>query len=625
MKVREFVKGWKFPFGYFLFWLLLCWIDRFIFILDNIDEITGNPWTEIILIYVYGLKMDLSMASYICALPAVIYFSYYIFTGRILSHLPLLGYSILMLLLYASVSIVNLGIYQEWALKISKRAIDAFFESPKEVLASANDTPWIISLCIVLFFIAFSFFAWKYLMRLRKNRQLPINFLGRVLQFLIVLILLFTAIRGGYGRATLNPSVAYHSTNSFHNHSSVNTHWAFMKEMITRNVSKNPYIIFDKKKAQNHIEPLFVDKGEYPELLSTKDVNVVLIILESFVADLIESLGGEVGVTPNMESIISQGVLFDQIYAASDRSDKGIISIFSGFPSQGNESIIKYIPKHEQLPSITQVFDSLSYSTSFYHGGQSEFYNFKSFMLSHGVDRVVDQRSFKPWEIKSSWGVYDDLVFERLLEDLSEEKEPFFASIFTITNHEPFDLETDYKFGKNSLENKFKSTAYYTDSVLIDFLDKAKKSDWFANTLFVMIADHGHRMPAGWKLNESKRYHIPMILYGDVLKPEYKGTRMSQIGNQSDLIATVLAQIGQSADLFPWSRNLLAEDYKQYAFYTTKGVVGVKTPQQELGYDYDGKIMTRRANTDRSMEQDQALLDTAMSYYQTVFDEFLSY
>lgn len=159
----------------------------------------------------------------------------------------------------------------------------------------------------------------------------------------------------------------------------------------------------------------------------------------------------------------------------------------------------------------------------------------------------------------------------------------------------------------------------------MNFLENAKKKDWYDNTLFVIIADHGHRLPAGWKLNDAKRYHIPMILYGNVLKPEYKGVRKSQIGNQSDLATTLLAQLGQSTDRFPWSRNLLSEEYKEYAFYTTKGVVGVKTPEQELGYDYEGRILTKRANTDRSMEEDQALLDTAMSYYQIVFDEFLSY
>lgn len=625
MKYKVGFKGLAFSLGYFVFWIIVSWIDRSIFIIDNLADMTDNGIGEVLMAFIYGLKMDISMAAYICALPAVVYFGYNLVSGKRLSLMPLKIYTTIVVAIYAIISIINLGIYREWNLKVSKRAIDAFFETPKEVMASANDSPWFIGLMIFLFYFIIFLYGWKFLIKKCYQGFCECRWDVRAIRFLIVVFVLFTAIRGGYGRATLNPSVAYHSTNSINNHAAVNTHWAFMKEMISRRETKNPYQIFDQSVAESKINPLFDIQGNYPVFLTNKNANVVLVILESFVADLISSLGGEEGITPGMESLIREGVLFDQIYAASDRSDKGIISIFSGFPSQGNESIIKYISKHEKLPSLTQVFDSLAYETTFYYGGQSEFYNFKSFMLAHEVDEVIDQRSFKPWEVKSSWGVYDDLVFNRLLQDLNKKQQPFFSSIFTISNHEPFDLEGTYKFGKEKLEDRFQSTAYYTDSVLYDFIEKAKDTEWYPNTLFVMVADHGHRLPAGWKLNESKRYHIPLLFYGDVIKPEYRGKRVSKIGNQSDLVAILLGQMGIENSRFPWSRNILSEDYKEYAFYTTKGVVGVKTPEQEIGYDYDGKIVTRIADKNISEEKNKLLLDTAVSYYQCVFEQFLKY
>lgn len=615
-----------FPLGYYLIWFFLAWIDRFLFFISHFSKSTESAWKALFFSYLYGLKLDLSMAAYICVLPFLFYGTYFLITGKRGEFFPLKIYTYAVALLYIAISIVNTAIYKEWGMKISNRVVETFLETPQATLASSNVKHWLLGFLFFVLLIFYIHIAWRFLRRsINKNTVEILPWYWRMSIFLIAAFLLFTVIRGGYGRAALNPSVAYHSSNSFYNHVAVNTHWAFLKEVTTRNIAENPYKRFSKEEAAQRIKPLFETQGAYERMLTRTDINVVLIVLEGFVGDLVESLGGEKGVSPHMEKLIEKGVLFNQVYAASDRSDKGIISVFSGFPSQGDESIIKHIPKHEKLPGITEVFDSLGYATSFYHGGQSEFYNFKSFMLSHGVDKVIDQTDFKPNEVKSSWGVYDGLVFQRMLKDLNQEKEPFFSSHFTISNHEPFELEGDYHFGKNTAENKFRSTAYYTDSVLMEFIEGAKREDWYKNTLFIVVADHGHRLPANWNINDARRYHIPLLFFGEVIKPEFQGLKVEKIMNQSDLPGTLLAQLGIENRRFPWSRNVMAEDYQEYAFYTTKGVLGVKTPQQELGYDQEGEIFTRIVNDVPSESENLALLDTAISYYQTVYDQFLAY
>lgn len=624
MKEQKAFTRFYFPLGYYFLWVLLAGVDRLLFFLARTSDLSFSAWGAFLKAYFYGLKLDLSLAAYVSALPFLIYGFIFLLSKSRASLLPLKIYTYLIAIVYSLISAVNVSIYKEWGMKVSNRLVETFFETPGSTLASTDLSHWSLGLLFFALLFGFVFFAWRYLVRYSSKERREVKIFPwylRGLAFVAALFLLFTAIRGGYGRAALNPSVAYHSSQSFYNHLAVNTHWAFLKEVTTRNIQKNPFQNRDRADAKAMLSPLFDIHGDYDSLLTKTDVNVVLVVLEGFVGDLIESLGGEKGITPYLEKCIEEGVLFTQTYAASDRSDKGIISVYSGFPSQGDESIIKHIPKHEKLHSLTEVFDSLGYTTSFYHGGQSEFYNFKSFMLSHGTDRVVDQANFKPSEVKSSWGVYDGLVFQRMLEDLKKEKEPFFASHFTISNHEPFELEGEYRFGEDSPENKFRSTAYYTDSVLMDFIQGAKKESWYENTLFVVVADHGHRLPANWPLNDARRYHIPLLFFGDVIKPEFKGKKVNKIMSQSDLAGILLAQLGIENKHFPWSRNVLAEDYPEYAFYTTKGVVGVKTPHQEVAYDPEGKVVTHI----KEEAEYKALLDTAISYYQEVYDQFLEY
>lgn len=610
---------------YFLLWVLLAWVDRLFFILLNASKLHTTGLPDYISMFIHGFKLDISLAAYVCALPALVYLASQFFAIRRISKLLLDIYTGFFILAFALVSVINFNIYREWGNKISKRVLDTFLETPKEALSSTANSPWFLTFFVFLILIIF---GWTYY---RKTIQEAVvakrPWYYNLVHSFVILLLLFTFIRGGYGRAVLNPSMAYYSNISIHNHAAVNTHWAFIKELVSRNEGKNPYLYFEEGDARSKIEPLLGSQGENEKFLEFDDSpNVVLIILEGFVADLIASLGGETGITPQFEKLVAEGLLFEEAYASSDRSDKGIISIFSGFPSQGDESIIKYIPKHEKLPSITQKFHALGYQTSFYYGGQSEFYNFKSFMLSHDVHKVVDQSDFKPGDIKSSWGVYDDLIFERLITDLNKEEQPFFSSVFTLTNHEPFELEGTYQFGEKSAADKFRSTAYYTDSVLNEFINHAKEQDWYKNTLFVLVADHGHRLPAEkWELDMPERYHIPLLFFGDVIAEEYRGKVISKICNQSDLPAILLNQLGFSSEDFPWSRDVMGRDYEAYAFFTARGVFGIKSQDQSIGYSSEGKVITYQANNKYTEEQNSELLDTAKAYYQLVYEQFLKY
>ncbi len=613
---------------YFLFWLIICFIDRLIFVIAFFEKIGFSNFTEIFRIYYHGLNLDFSAVSYICALPFLVYCLLSFFPKLKPKRLILDIYTIIVLVLFFVTSFINVNIYREWGDKISKRAIDAFFASPSGAVASAESTPVFLPIVGMLIGIFCGYFLYRWMFKKVSffNLKSPVS---NFLKMAIGVFVLFTFIRGGYGRATLNPSKAYYSEETFYNHAAVNTQWSFLRDFFAESTKlKNPYNYYaDQKDIQDKLRPAFQSQPDSAvEVLSTTRPNVVIIMLESFVGDLIQSLGGEKGITPHMEELIKGGILFDHIYSAADRSDKGMVAVLSGFPAQGPESIIKYIDKHENMPAIGQEFDHAGYETSFYHGGQSEFYNFKSYMLTHGMSRVVDNANFGLDAERASWGVYDHVVFNQMIKDFKKEKQPFFSTIFTLINHEPFELKHGYKFGNATNADKFRSTANYTDSAVFDFINKSKKEAWYKNTLFVIVADHGHRLPSEkWELFHPNRFHIPLIFFGDVIKPEYRGKIFNRIGNQTDLATTLLTQLKLPTDRYHWSRDLFNPTTPQIAFYNSKDAFGVITPQQAVSFDNVGRIINYRSNKEYPAGKTDSLLNIGKAYYQDVYREFLKY
>lgn len=614
---------------YFLFWLIICFIDRLIFIIAFFEKIGFSHFNEIFRIYYHGLSLDFSAVSYICAIPFLVYCILGFFPKAHPKRTILDIYTVVVLVLFFVVSFINVNIYREWGDKISKRAIDAFLASPSGAVASAESTPVFFPILgmMIGIFCGYYIYRWMFKRVHFYNIKSPV---GNFLKLAVGVFVLFTFIRGGYGRATLNPSKAYYSEETFYNHAAVNTQWSLLRDFFTKSTKlKNPYNFYgdDLQTVQEQLKPVFHNQPDSTvEVLNTTRPNVVIIMLESFVGDLIESLGGEKGITPHMEELIKGGILFDRIYAAADRSDKGMVAILSGFPAQGPESIIKYIDKHENMPAIGQEFDRAGYETSFYHGGQSEFYNFKSYMLTHGISRVVDNASFGLDAERASWGVYDHVVFNRMIQDFNKEKQQFFSTVFTLINHEPFELKHGYKFGNSNNADKFRSTANYTDSAVFDFISKAKKEPWYKNTLFIVVADHGHRLPSEkWDLSHPNRFHIPLIFFGEVIKPEYRGKVIDRIGNQTDLAATLLKQLRLPADRYHWSRDLFNPTTPQVAFYNSKDAFGVITPKQAVSFDNVGRIVNYKANKEYPAAKTDSLLSIAKAYYQEVYREFLKY
>lgn len=603
---------------------MLCWFDRTVFLIKNWTKVNGV--SDIFYAYLYGTRLDLSLASYLLVLPFLFFIIQHIFIKKAVSPWILRIYTFLPTLIFACITIVNLPLYEAWGEKISKRAILLGIGTVGGV-SSSVDIGMLVHAAIVvaIFFTCAHFFYHWFVVKVAIYHKQSIT---TSLWYLVIgALFLFTFLRGGYGRATLNPSAVYFSDNNTLNHLAVNTYWAFVKDLL-KSSKKSPYDFMSDNTADQMVKKVLPNPNDtIVDILKVKNPNVILVILEGMVGQVYEDLGGEKGITDNMQRMMHEGVNFTRAYSAADRSDKGMIGVMSGFPSQGTESIIQYIPKHEKLKAISQIYDENGYSTSFYHGGQSEFYNFKSFMYAHGVSRVVDTYNFALDVKRNSWGVYDHVIAQRMLSDFTQEKQPFFSIFYTLVNHEPYTLDGDYKFGNDTKANAYRSTAYYTDTMFNNFVNEAKKQDWYKNTIFLVVSDHGNPYPTEkYGLEDPNRYHVPLFIFGGALKDEFRGKVVNDVVSQVDIATTLWDFIanGQPSP-FKYSTNLFAKNRNNIAFFNSNNTFGVVTNKQSVAFDMQGRKMVYLEDKNQSQDSISNLLNLSKAYYQSVFKDFLSY
>ncbi|TCC90456.1 LTA synthase family protein [Pedobacter frigiditerrae] len=609
---------------FFLFWLLFFALDRFIFLFIFHKKLRGIPLGEKALAFYHGLRLDLSMTAYLAVIPLLV-FTYCYFTKKTAINFKWVSiYNKVLIALFGFFSIVNFNTYREWGIKINYSALAPIVETPKEAMASSGSSPFMFSMFILAILVGSGFYLNFILIKKQINFVKTPVWIKPIVAILLLGIN-FLIIRGGVDVAPNNQSMAYYSKYEVLNHAALNTEWNLISSILaSKKTNKNPYLYFDNATAEKEVAELYkVEKDTTILILKNQKPNVIIFILESFTADLTKTLGNEDGITPGFDSLINKGVLFTSIYAAGSRTDKGLVGTLTGFPTLGTGSIVKWPEKMQKIPAISQKLSQNNYQTSFYYGGESEFDNYKAFLLSHNYQKLIDKNSFEKKDMNSKWGAYDGLVFNKQLQDINQEKQPFFSTILSLTNHEPFEVPGNYKFGSKDIVEKFKSTAYYTDSCINDYLSKAKKQAWYKNTLFIFVADHGHLYPKNVAdIFQPQRYHIPLLFYGDVIKDEFKGKKLDKIGSQQDISATLLAQLNIPHKDFIWSKNLLNPYTKQFAFFSWDNGLGFINDKQCVTFDNIGKNILYNSNAKDNLQTNKNL-NSGKSYLQTVYQQFI--
>jgi len=296
-------------------------------------------------------------------------------------------------------------------------------------------------------------------------------------------------------------------------------------------------------------------------------------------------------------------------------------SIFGGFPSHPVSCITIQPDKFTKLPSLAKKLEKAGYTTAFYFGGQLIYGNIKGFIYQNGIDRIMEGRDFPDSLPQGKLGIPDEFTLSYMSDDLSSLQPPFFASLFTISTHSPWDqpFAKPLKWGDN--EREYINAAYYTDYCLGDFFKKAREKPWYRSTLFIIIADHSHNSYFNWHPHSREYHKIPLLFYGEPIKKEFRGTTWNKLGNQHDLAATLLHQLLLPADQFHWSKNLFNPYTQDFAYYTNDNGCGWFSPNGYFSFDLNLPDFYFLESPPGSQD---TLIMEGKAYLQEVFREYLN-
>lgn len=587
-----------------------------------------NIFTELPAVIWHGLPLDLSMAGYLSVIPGFLSIAVVWLKRDMVK--PIMNIYFIIASLFITCSfLLNASLYPYWKYPLDSTPLFYFFTSPADAIASVSIWQVILSIVILIVLTIGVWFTLR--MRGEKRQQYSRysygyggfgsgkrnrfddfdRHRGRTSIILLLLTgLLFLPIRGGITVSTMNTGQAYYSQNAYLNHSAVNPLFSLLESITHQEDFASQYRFMKDKEADKIFATMTStsDENTYPLLneatFKKGTPDILIVIMESFANDIIPSMGSYKDVAVCLDSIAQQSILFTRFYANSFRTDRGMVSILSGYPAQTTTSIMRYPRKTSQLPSIARNLAKYkNYKTTYYYGGDADFCNMRSYLVSQGYQHIISDANFPIEDKLSKWGVPDHILAARMMKDIKaqqNEKRPMLRILQTSSSHEPF--EVPYHRLKDKRLNAFA----YTDSVMGAIVREYRKLPRWKNTLIVFVPDHVGGYKENLNDHDRSRYQIPLILAGGVISRPMK---VGIIGSQHDIAATLLGQLGVEHREFTFSKNMMSDATPKFAFFAVNDAFGIVSEENSLIYDNRAKrIVYDKGEKGFNLKRGQAYL-----------------
>ncbi|WP_443946257.1 LTA synthase family protein [Pedobacter sp. AW1-32] len=601
--------------------ILLCITSLLTRILLMVYSACSVDWSifNILKIFLVGLLYDLSAASF-AIIPLVIYLWilsskwYSSETSKIL--LFIYFFIVVFTLMFNIVS--EWFFWQEFSVRYNFIAVDYLVYTTEVIGNIRQSYPINTILCALILCSA----VVVYVLRKEIVRSTP-NKMRFASRSKIAVLLLCLPVLVYFG---VNHKWKYHSNNQYVDELSGNGMYDFGFAFWNNQLD---YKAFYKTLPVSRISAIIhrllatnTDKSTTTRKITSaaaeRKMNVVLISVESLSAEFLGSFGNTQHLTPNLDSLAAQGLLFTNLYASGTRTVRGLEALSLCIPPTPGQSIVKR-PDNKNLFTLGSVFHSKGYNSRFIYGGYGYFDNMNEFFSNNGYE-VTDRSALKDSEIHYSniWGVADEDLFTLSLRELDQDyknSKPFFAHIMTVSNHRPY----TYPEGRIDIPSHTsrEGAVKYTDYAIGKFITEAKQKPWFSNTLFVIVADHCASSAGKVELPVDK-YHIPMIFYspGNIAPAKF-----NRLTAQIDAGPTILSYLG-----FSYTSKFFGQDVFNMKEGAERAFIST---YQSLGYLKNGKLMILDPNKKTatfkpdfsngsavSIAQDQPLIDEAIANYQ---------
>lgn len=543
----------------------------------------GAEMSDFVDVILHGLTLDWCVTA--CIIFPLLLISVFPKPSRKLC----LAYTGIVIVLTVLALVADTCLYEFWDIKLDSTVL-AYLDSPRGVTSSVS-TLFIIATSLVIVIVSVIVYLW---MRWVIDRLLSSDGIDNMSAtqrgnafglYLITVAFLILCIRGIHrllpdaSDDTISVASAYYSPRQLFNHSAVNPVFSFVTSVgnKARGISPDTFMTDEEAErlfaslaynTKSHIAPEdSLLTAEFLHQFRNDSAQIVLIIMEGCGGTLISEVCGTTPeLTPHLNRLCQEGVFFENCYANSFRTDRGVLCALSGYPAFPDISVMRQKGKVAALPGLAK---SLNRTNDFLYGGDKDFTSMADYLRTTGYNHVWGDTDFPESQRRThDWGVTDRITFQTL-ENLTIGQRPLnhksstinhkpstFITFLTLASHEPWEVPYKHMAKKGKIANSFA----YLDDCLGNYINHLKASPRWDNTLVILIADHGIAWPGNISEANIDRYHIPMIWTGGAIRSP---RRISQICNQTDLPATLLGQLGISHDEYPFSRDVLSQTYTQ--------------------------------------------------------------
>jgi len=509
-----------------------------------------------------------------------------------------------------------------------------YLKYPREIFSMLLTSYGLLMAVVAIATLLSALLAWQLTRstsQTSSHRRLP----GALLLTPVMAVLIFAMIRSTTDHHPVNPSTVAFTTDSMVNQLPLNSPYTLIYAVYeqhrdAKGGSAN-YGKMDEGEALRLVVEaagltgqvdLQSDTPTMHDQLATRrlnrPLNLVIVLEESLGAEFVGSLGGK-DLTPNLDALSDKGIWFEQLYATGTRSVRGIEAIVSGFPPTSKRSVVKLTETQKDFFTIANVLQEQNYQTSFIYGGSSHFDNMRRFFLNNGFQTVIDQKDFEDPQFVATWGVSDEDLFLKAHQFLSANRDqPFFSLIFSSSNHKPFEIPEGKVETRTGSDGPREMAVAYADYALGRFMAMARDSDYWDNTVFLVVSDHNSRVK-GASLIPIERFHVPGVILGAGIEPRL----VPGISSQIDLLPTLLSLIGVDSRHPAVGRDLTRPEYyegggrAQMQYHDTQGwlvdgkvvIMQPKLPRKSFLYQPGG---TLRPDPDPSPELEREALAHAL-------------
>lgn len=550
----------------------------------------------------HGLSLDLSTALYVFAIPFICMMASIWYPREKCFRWILRPFSLIIAIAFALAFVADTSLYEFWNFKLDASCLQ-YLETPTEAMASVSTGYILLRLLVIILLVwLFTLAYWRIPLRLPEMHHRIIATIAG----LVAMPLIFVGIRGGLHESTTNIGQVYYSQNQFLNHSAVNPVFSFMASLERTANFVPDYTFMEDSECARLMEGFyFTDSTEPDTLLRTQHPNIVVILMESCGGIFTKDIGKRSDIMPHLNQLTEEGVYFANFYANSYRTDRGTLCTWSGYPSFPRSSVMKMPEKTRLMPGIAQSLRKNGYHTYYLYGGDINFTNMRSYLITTGFEQLHWMKDYSLEEQKTSeWGVRDDITFATLGDMVRQGQEPFLIGYSTLSSHEPWDVPT------HRLDDEILNAFNYLDECIGNFINDMKQTPQWDNLLVILLPDHGFSY-LGVGEEHELHDHVPMLWLGGAIKSP---RRIEQICNQTDLPATLLGQLGIAHHEYFFSRDIMSKSYQYpFAVHTYNNGITMRDSTGFAVFDLNANriIVDKSSDSELLIKKGKAILQTA--------------